>query len=490
MSKSIRRALQVLRKTSSRLTPMRFEATKLLSQRDEGTDSHCSLESKDAEAKSDKPADPRLTTTFGTVQTVQHGDSAPPGSEIAIPESSASNVFSSPPTSEQIAADTTAKFPPTPEQSSPFIESSNRSAITSANHGRRRLVATRADQIPIEKIDWLWDQWIAAGTLSLLAGREGQGKSTLAASIVAALTKGTLPGEYYGQPQYVIYVATEDSWAHTLIPRFMAAGADLTRILKIQISTEKSSLSELDFPEDIEDLKQYAELCAVKLLVLDPLTSRLSGSLDTHKDSQVRQALEPLVSMADGVGMSILGIIHLNKSSKDPLNAVMGSKAFTAVARSVLSVVADPDDETESRKFLGVVKSNLAQSMNGSRVFQIISHHVESDDGENISTSKVEWQADTDLTIKSIMADPSMEVRTRLDECCAWLRNYLPPGVEKPRKELVADACKDGFTESTLKRASNKIGVISERRGTPPNSYWSLPESTIRDRSYRSDIQE
>jgi hypothetical protein len=54
-------------------------------------------------------------------------------------------------------------------------------------------------------------------------------------------------------------------------------------------------------------------------MLLDPLVSRL-GDLDTHKDAEVRQALEPLVAIADRVNMAILGIIHHNKSgSSDPL---------------------------------------------------------------------------------------------------------------------------------------------------------------------------
>ena len=73
------------------------------------------------------------------------------------------------------------------------------------------------------------------------------------------------------------------------------------------------------------------------LILLDPLMSRLDAKLDTHKDAEVRLALEPLVSIANSTGAAILGLIHLNKSlSTDPLTMLMGSRAFAAVARAVL----------------------------------------------------------------------------------------------------------------------------------------------------------
>ena len=43
-------------------------------------------------------------------------------------------------------------------------------------------------------------------------------------------TRGYLPGACFGTPRAAIVVATEDSWEHTIVPRLMAAGADLTYV--------------------------------------------------------------------------------------------------------------------------------------------------------------------------------------------------------------------------------------------------------------------
>ena len=46
-----------------------------------------------------------------------------------------------------------------------------------------------------------------------LGGREGVGKSTMCAHVAAQLTKGELPGDFYGTPKSVIIVSTEDDWS-------------------------------------------------------------------------------------------------------------------------------------------------------------------------------------------------------------------------------------------------------------------------------------
>jgi hypothetical protein len=42
---------------------------------------------------------------------------------------------------------------------------------------------------------------------------------------------GMLPGKFYGAPKSVLVATTEDSWAQTIVPRLIAAGADLTRVI-------------------------------------------------------------------------------------------------------------------------------------------------------------------------------------------------------------------------------------------------------------------
>ena len=73
------------------------------------------------------------------------------------------------------------------------------------------------------------------------------------------------------------------------------------------------------------------------LVILDPLMSRIGTKIDSHKDSDVRVALEPILGSGERTDATILGFIHTNKTATtDPFTSVMGSLAFTAVARAVL----------------------------------------------------------------------------------------------------------------------------------------------------------
>lgn len=347
-------------------------------------------------------------------------------------------------------------------------------APESDEHDGRRLLVQPASTIRPRRVTWLWDGRIASGTLSLLAGREGLGKSTLTAWLVAQVTQGTLPGGEYGHPRSVIIAATEDSWEYTLVPRLLAAGADLDRVLRVDAVTAAGFTTGLSLPRDITALTTTARQHDVALLILDPIMSRLEG-LDTHRDAEVRIALEPLVRAADDAGMAVLGLIHVNKNAgADPLNAVMGSKAFTAVARSVSTVIADEEDEDDRRRLFGTVKNNLGPALPASQVFTVESTTVPSDDGP-IPMGVLAWHGEVDVTIKSAMADSGMETRTAITEACDWLEDYLSMYPATARVEVMRDAVKAGHAERTVKRAAVRINVQAETSGFPRQSRWSLP---------------
>jgi hypothetical protein len=104
---------------------------------------------------------------------------------------------------------------------------------------------------------------------------------------------------------------------------------------------------EVALARDVPALQGEVGEVDAALILLDLLLSRLDAALDTHRDADVRQALEPLVRVADATGAAVLGLIHVNKStSNDPLTLLMGSRAFASVSRAVLFVMTDPDDDT------------------------------------------------------------------------------------------------------------------------------------------------
>jgi hypothetical protein len=206
--------------------------------------------------------------------------------------------------------------------------------------------------------------------------------------------------------------------------------------------------------------------------------SRISENLDTHKDGDVRRALEPLVAIADRANLAIVGLIHHNKSgSSDPLQLVMASKAFTAVARSVHTVMADPDDEDSKRRLFGTPKNNLGRGDLPTLAFTVNGHPIETDDG-TAWTGRLDWNGEVDGTIAEAMrrstSDP--DDRSATAEAGQWLLDYLhDKGSTAPAAEIKKHGTAAGHTHDALKRAKRRFKVTHEGVGFPRMTFWSLP---------------
>jgi hypothetical protein len=312
-----------------------------------------------------------------------------------------------------------------------------------------------------------------------LAGREGIGKSSVAIAIAAQITRGQLRGIYFADPRAVIVAATEDSWAHTIVPRLMAAGADLDRIYRVDVTVAGGLDSALILPSDLSALEKNVAEVHAALILLDPLLSRLDSSLDSHKDAEVRVALEPLVALADRSAVAVLGLIHVNKSGgQDPLNIVMGSRAFASVARSVLFAMKGPDWEEDGVYLLGEPKNNLGRSDLPTLTYRIEGAHVADTDEGEIWTGRVEWTGETDLSIGDalIASGEGGDTRTATADAAAWLAEYLKSvGGRAASVTAKSEGRGYGHSERTLKRAANQIGVLVERSGFPSQTFWQLP---------------
>src|SRR5262245_17598194 len=97
----------------------------------------------------------------------------------------------------------------------------------------RELAIAGADQTEMCGVDWLWPGRFARGKFGLIAGLPDMGKGQIAAFIAAAVTAGVeLPCDEGSAPQgNVIWFNAEDGARDTVLPRLVAAGADLKRII-------------------------------------------------------------------------------------------------------------------------------------------------------------------------------------------------------------------------------------------------------------------
>jgi hypothetical protein len=273
---------------------------------------------------------------------------------------------------------------------------------------------TSAASFSMKGVKWLWKGRIPAGMMTILAGREGIGKSTVSLDIAARLTRGTLEGRYFGRPQNVILCATEDSWEHTIIPRLMAVGADMNRVFHIAIQDEGGGYRAITAPGDIRAIEKAIRELQPALMLIDPIMAIIDGRIDTHVQQQVQQGLEPLTTLCAKAMMSVVGLIHVNKSTTtDALNSVMGSKAFTSLPRSVLYCIADPSADdgylmTHEKCNVGPKAASLTYRLDS---VQIGLPAEEVDDGDDpfIYTSRVLWGAEDDRKAGDVLAEAAAD---------------------------------------------------------------------------------
>ena len=358
---------------------------------------------------------------------------------------------------------------------------------------RRRLRVQRASGIKARATRWLWHdheaRWLPLGGLILLAGREGVGKSTIGYEIAAKVTRGTLPGAFFGTPRSVVISATEDAWEQTVVPRLMAADADLDRVMRVDAETPKGLPEAIRLPDDLDELDDLIREEGVVLVLLDPLMGTISGALDSHKDHDIRLALEPVARLASTSQVTVLGLIHENKSgAADLVNRVMASRAFAAVARAVLYAARDDELDQERVKLVGPehylfgqLKNNLSRRVPFTLRYHIDGVGVGHDDelDETIWSSRITWDGTIAEGLQDIVRRQEHDAKvadkdTAQGRAARWLEDYLSGKPEGVRfVELRLDGERAGFKVRTLQRAAAVAGVHIEGGR---HSVWSLPD--------------
>jgi hypothetical protein len=242
-------------------------------------------------------------------------------------------------------------------------------------------------------------------------------------------------------------------------------------------STGLRAIMGLTTPVDVPALTDYIAARDVGLLVLDPLTSVMDGRIDAHRDREVRKALEPLGKLAEETGAAVVGLVHLGKGmGVDPVNLILGSRAFSAVARVALVAASDPDDE--GAYVLSVEKSNLGRIDIPGLTYRIDGVEIPTDEGP-AGAGLLVWTGETERRVRDIMADTGEEHSNR-DEAAKWLIDYLTDVYsEAPAKDVKKAAVAAGFTERTLDRARSRAGVTTGRTGFGKGAVyvWRLNES-------------
>ncbi len=291
-----------------------------------------------------------------------------------------------------------------------------------------RAILVRGDTIQPQPIEWLWDGWLAAGKLHILAGAPGTGKTTLALGLAATVTSGGMwPDRTRAERGEVVMWSGEDSPEDVLVPRVLAMGADTSRIHFVQGVTEGSGRRPYDPARDTAALAAaIAGLPRMRLLIVDPIVSAVAG--DSHHNAETRRSLQPLVDMAQARGCALIGITHLSKGSagRDPVERVTGSLAFGALARVVLLAAREQTEEDKpGRRLLLRAKSNIGPDAGG------IAYDLTQRDlpgYATINASCVLWGDPVDGTARELMQHAEQVDDGAADDSNDFLRHVLSDG--------------------------------------------------------------
>lgn len=321
---------------------------------------------------------------------------------------------------------------------------------------------------------WLWAARIPSGTITIFAGRGGEGKSTFALYLTALLNAGKLDGDHQGSNVPVLIISHEDDWGTVMVPRLKAAGADLDLVYKMSVETviDQTTLEQVPaFPMDGDKLRDAIRQTGAKLVIIDPIPSTIGG--DLHKVADVRRALDPLAVIAQELEVAIVGVMHFNKGGGSASDKLSGSHAFRDAVRSVMLFATD--DETGQR-IVTIDKSNYSTARGDSFAFNLVSESVYTDDGQQTEVGRVDYLGDTDLDVESIINRiPDGEGASESEDAAAWLYDYLlSVGGSAAKKDVDKAARAEGYSEKVLRRAREKAKVETSRQGFPSTTIWTL----------------
>lgn len=355
----------------------------------------------------------------------------------------------------------------------PLPDSADVAEVDTARKAPEVILLNGSDLQP-EPVRWLWADWLALGKLHILAGAPGQGKTTIALACAATVTiGGGWPDGSRCDTGNILIWSGEDDAADTLLPRLLAAGADKSRCYFVAGTRVDGEVQSFDPARDMGALEAQAQrIGGIKLLIVDPVVSAVTG--DSHKNTEVRRALQPLVDLASRLDAAVLGISHFSKggAGSDPASRVVGSIAFTAVARVVLVAAKVKTEEGEDKRILARGKSNIGPDDGG------FEYHIEQAEPlPGIHASYIAWGPAVAGSARELLAEPDTDSNTGKGssaqaEAEEFLIQLLKDG-PCPSNHVREQAKEAGVSWATVRRASDELGV--RKRKLQNAWYWEKP---------------
>jgi hypothetical protein len=335
-------------------------------------------------------------------------------------------------------------------------------------------VVSKVADVVTRPVEWLWESWLPKGSMTILDGDPGLGKSQLVLDVAARVThgwrmppKGGDGGRALGS---VLILSAEDDLQTTIKPRLLAAGADMDRIFCMSGVRIHGQEEPVVLPVDLDLVESTAVANAVVLIAFDPMVAYFGSRTDSHKDADVRRVLHRVKLLAERTGAAVLCVRHLNKTA-GPAAIYRGGGSIGIIGAARAGWIVGKNPDTPGRLILAVSKSNLAPRPRS------LEYSIE----QSGSVSRIGWIGECDFGPDDIVAKPRGKPGPKgesLAEAEAFLAKALAGG-PKATAELYAWARAECVSVGTLRRAKKEIGVISDHIGGEDgggNWTWRLPD--------------
>jgi len=315
--------------------------------------------------------------------------------------------------------------------------------------------------------EWFWQDRFFKGELNLLVGLSWTGKSYFTTWLASCVTTGRqFPETFWPTPTgRVLFLSCEDT-KERITRRLVNCGGDKTRAEVIRGRKDGGMFSlATDIPILRAALKKRPDTV---MLVVDPVSAYFGlGKADTNKGSDVRAILDPLGKLAQEFKITVIGVMHLNKSSDvSPLQRISGASAFGEVARSVWLI--EKDRSNKDIKFFTPMK------LSDGREPTALTWKINDKGAVEFIQSQIPPPVDEQLAVRP-------KQRTKKELAQEFLRETLKTG-PKLAEEVVGMAENEGINKYTLEAAKREMGIVSNRQVDEKGNYlespweWSLPQ--------------
>jgi hypothetical protein len=316
-----------------------------------------------------------------------------------------------------------------------------------------------AESLKPKPISWIWANRIARGKMTVAGGDPGGGKSMLSVDWAARMSTGRKWPDGTQAPKCKsALVSAEDDPEDTIVPRLIAAGAQLSMIAFPRA---------LDLSTAADPFFESCKSVGVEVVFIDPISAFVGPDTNTWRDSDMRRFLKPIAEAAARTNIAVVLIVHLTKANGGKaLYRFQGSIAQAAAPRMAFLIAAHPNDP--EIRVMAAVKNNIGRKAE-SLSYRITPQYVAAVEDE---IGRIEWLGPVALTDSELLQPEAAS--KAVGRAIEFLLEYLNDG-PRPSDDCKAAAKAQHIGRDPLWEAKSELHVKARKDGLE-RWLWELPE--------------